>query len=65
MKLMYYVLKSLHSKHGPIINTWTTFVQTLESHRLDINIGDVLLKLQEHDFCWDLDTNVLHWQEHG
>lgn len=45
MKMMYYVLKLQLSKRRPIINTWTTSVQTLESRRLDINVGDVLAEV--------------------
>lgn len=48
MKIMYYVLKSQQSKRRPIINTWTTSVQTLESHGLDVNVGDASVKLQLH-----------------
>lgn len=59
MKITYYVLKLQQSERGPIINAWTTSVPTLESRRLDINVGDVSLKLQQLNHA-----NVQqHWQE--
>ena len=60
MKIMYYELKLLQSKQGPIINTWTTLVLKLESHCADNNVGDVSLKLHKHSHisCAEIRTQV-------
>lgn len=60
MKMMHYEFKWLQSKHGPIINNWTTLVLTLESHRLDNNGGDASWKLQwrNQSSCADIWTQT-------
>lgn len=50
IEITYYVLKLRQSKCGPIINTWTTHVQTLESRRLEVSVGDVSLTSQQLNY---------------